>query len=72
MLTQVESRWWSETDDRMAECIRLIERKFYSFEVTVGVLAYFSILFYVIIYCMCLLCCSGPLKGSRGGKFISD
>lgn len=56
-ITTVESSWWAESDDRMAECVRLIERKFYSFEVTVGVVAYFSLLFYAIVYCMCLLCC---------------
>lgn len=60
-LTGVKAAWWEENQDRIEQCIELLERRFSSFDATVMTTAYFTVMTFVVMQLLCRCCFVRPL-----------
>lgn len=60
-ITNVESKWWSATQERMDECRLLTEREFESWDATVMTSLYFTALTFGVLQLTCHCCFIRPL-----------
>lgn len=60
-ITNVESKWWSATSERMDECRQLTEREFESWDATIMTSLYFTALTFGVLQLTCHCCFIRPL-----------
>lgn len=60
-ITGVPAAWWAESGDHASACAELLDRKFHSFDASVMVTVYFTVLTFVVLQLVCTCCCIKPL-----------